>query len=879
MAPLVGAILRRCDDLFAAEPWRAGEPAAVDWLLDDQMEPWKSELAEVVGLLEEVEPDGDRSPDGPTEAAEDEPAAVEEPAETAELKRLCRLVLASWCRVVDAPRSDSRPDVLAIASDFLADANAPHTVAVVRYAVVLCLRALYGVDYDKAGIDRLHVAHGVLQSRFGEQKRRRHRKRSQAHEDFLLDVMAIEGYVCRKLNPGNLAAYCESFRQYPLGVAATQRRPFREEGKYPELVGTVPDFPTALNKCFAMPVGLPGFDEVLGGLLPAVRDPDRGPWHGGLVTLVEGRPGTGKTSFCLSIGARMAELGSTVRYLTTEESEFGLEARRSTIVEAPVAALWPELAPGPTGGTGGNFQVIDGKVRSLEALVSSLTRELDRAAQGAKERPSDPPGNASMRPVHLVFPRVVIVDSLTTLLGGTEPLGVPGEGIAAPALTRPVLNDMLNRLREYGVCIFLVAGLDDSEKHGLSFLVDNVFRLQLEDSEKDDNHITRRHPLRVLAIEKTRLQISHRGRHIFHLSRHDGCAVSPSFHSVIRTIKDRESRPADKAERAVLWTAHPRHRAPAALPLFAGIQELDSGTADRQASRSDGTLFDPLLIRQRSQVLIYGKGSSGKARMALAWAFEPRVRTDRPEFREYLARHNEKQRPLFEFEESSLNRERVLVVSFLYGKRYYEEVVRELARHRFRRPNVGKDFFQQHLEVQPFYPGFLDPETLLARIRGCLARAALEGRPFTAAVLDGIHNILLQFPLLLREHLLWPTLYRLFRTEGVSAFSTFTFFSIARLVQKLPHTEGDSKAPGYAEHETPRFGDSFAATEHLFYHMLVSSCDYTFVVERPASFASGYDRNLVRVGIASTADGFGREPSQFYWNPTELRYEAFDPAE
>ena len=101
---------------------------------------------------------------------------------------------------------------------------------------------------------------------------------------------------------------------------------FDDTQKWPQIYGDLPDFPSLLTLAFAQPFAIDGLDDIMGGPpLPFRRiNPQRG---GGLVSLVVGPPGSGKTTFSLSIATRMAALGSAVTYLTTEESESALRGK------------------------------------------------------------------------------------------------------------------------------------------------------------------------------------------------------------------------------------------------------------------------------------------------------------------------------------------------------------------------------------------------------------------------------------------------------------------------------------------------------------------------------------------------------------------------
>jgi KaiC/GvpD/RAD55 family RecA-like ATPase len=696
---------------------------------------------------------------------------------------------------------------------FLSNPAAPHTLELVRFAIVLALRAAYGVPYSVESLQRLREAYGTLKLRFSDQQSRRQRRRASRYEGLILDLLSMDGRIHRSLTKETAHAYYTSFEQYVFGVSPTKRRDFGSPDG-PQIDGILPDFSQLLNMAFSQPVGVVGLDEVTGGLMPTIPAPESQEWIGGLVTLIAGPPGSGKTSLCLSITSRMAELGSIVRYVSTEEESHTLEAKRTTVAEPSAELLWPDVAP--LGQTLGNWMVMSGKdFKSLATLAEQIKSDLSHVSR-LSSKPPEPHESG----VYLVFPRVVVIDSMTALLQVSQK-GTKASG-------RRELGRILNELRRMGICVFLVGALQDCDDEGLAYLVDNVFILDI------DATTSARHPIRTITIRKTRLQSSSRGAHVFHLTARDGCSVGPSLHGVLRSLKVRPLIDSDPSNRAVLWSRDTG--APAQLALSFSDKSV-SGAPTTWPSDGNGLLT----LRARSQILIYGRGSSGKARLAMTIALEPRHPMN-DDWGPYVVRHSE--RRLGDFERGFLRKARILVISFLYGKDYYEGIAKDVFRLRFSETGLN---VEEHTTVLEFYPGYVDPETLVARVRRQIRSAHLEGRPFTAVVLDGAHNLLVQFPFLEREPLLWPTLYRLFRSEGIDTVTTFTFFKVA-LIDR-------TDAP------------TLAGSEHIFFQLLVSSCDYTLLAERPSDVQPRTGRNWVRVRLASTVDGFGKEPPDFWWDP------------
>jgi len=781
--------------------------------------------------------------------------------------RLARLVLRSWSATVSTRRL-TRPDILALTCEFLANPLLTHTYSVTRFSTVLALRSLYGVSYDNESLVSLRGAYDLLRGRFAATPRPRQQKDSTPHDNLLLDLLCLEGWVNRRLSEQNLRIYYEAFQNFSFGIRPDRRRGFSGEEPWPRLTGNLPDFGILLNVAFGQPTAIPGLDEVTGGLLPAITNPNQTS-TGGLITLVAGPPGSGKTSLCLTISSRMAELGSRVRYIAMEENRGSLEAKLTSITE-PLAVSLSSFYPRELVHDRGDFAIKEGSdFETLESVSDVLAAELaDTRPTHASQDSHVDPHHAREAELFLVFPRVVVIDSLNALLQApTEPQssssadGSPG--IVSTASARRVLGATLNKLRELGVCVFLVGSQDACEDDILSYLVDNVFTLSVE------AEASRRHPIRILAVEKTRLQSSSRGRHVFHLSGRDGCSVSPSLHAALKRLKRHPIIGADPTHRAVLLAAD----SPSQLELHLGRDDsaLDSDELDRL-----------LTIHGNAQVLVYGRGTSGKARFALSLAFEPRVSIEqRQEYRQYVWNYGHPSRELTQEEKAYLGRSRVLVVSFLYGKSYYEKTVSHLLQRRFRVP--GSDVSRRlarHLSILDFYPGFIDPESVVAAIQREIRSGELFGRPYTAVILDGVHNLLMQFPLLEREPLLWPTLYRLFRTKGIETVTTFTFFRLAQINrsaskgfrQQVEPFESQSWPESGMAGSVSQSSRTLSGSENLFFHLLVSSCDYTFLMESVPDGAANTNKNGIRIQLASSHEGPLNSAPEGWWDPREFRF-------
>jgi KaiC/GvpD/RAD55 family RecA-like ATPase len=683
-------------------------------------------------------------------------------------ERASIIVSNAWVETVRA-RLAQRPDVLVLTCDILANPNIPLTRDVARFAVTLGLRSLYRIDYNTTSLQQLRAAHAELKDRISTQKRARIRK-GQPIESFIIDIACLDGSLRRSIAHENLLAYYQAFRRSPFGIASHMRG-FSAQPNWPELHGELPDFPYIAKLAFAQPTCIPGLDDVVQGLLAAVPMDD-GPFTtGGLVTLIAGAPGSGKTSVCLTLASRMAEMGSSVSYVATEESAHALRAKLVSLMDPNFLAS-ALLPGGKSAPLGDELGFVDGRdLTSFVRTVDAIAQEYD------DNRPTLP--KVADDGLYLTFPRVLVIDSLTALRHVDDP--------SHGRLDRQKLATLLSSLRDRGICVFLVGGPSDCEDEGLAYLVDNVFLLGSEQRGPGEGH-----RVRFLDVYKTRLQSSYRGKHVLHLSRMEGCVVNQSLHSLTRSLHG-HGEPSPSKDR------------------FAAIA-TEQGDGGR------------LLIREHSHILVYGYGSASKARFALALALESRHDSTKASSRR------------------STSANRVLVVSFLYGKSYYETIGSDLLEHQGQKVADIDD----HLTVIDLYPGFLDPETLVARIVRALEKGRLQGQPFTAVVIDGIHNMLVQFPLLQHEPLLWPTLYRLFRAQNVDAISTFTFFRVPR--------SGEGPL------------DMVSEEAKVFAHLLVSNCDYSFIVER---FESG---PFLSVTVASSLDPVAPGAERLWWDPRSFAF-------
>ena len=485
-------------------------------------------------------------------------------------------------------------------------------------------------------------------------------------------------------------------------------------------IGKVPSATELVNELDGMPIPIPGADVVFArGLRSTSRR--------GVVGRVSGASGAGKTSFALALALSLMPLGTTTKYLSCEEEGEDLEKRIYTL--APPFVRRMSIFPKSVKTWFSSFHL---DMREPEANRGRV-REFVHAFRGIYEendlKPSQdaPPG---------LFPFLVVLDGVHELVQHNTDV----DQVVA-------LRELVDELRTLGAFVLiLTAATDDRALRELDYTVDFVVTMEHEPRIRGTQD-----PVRNLVLHKTRLQYARSGAHVLHISKRDGVKVYPSASAQLDTLSLLQWKPLDKRR----WFDF----------LQAGVHK--TGAEVKRAPPQ------PLVrIFDRSHVLVSGRGSTGKASFALKMVAKPLV----------SSRSGNTTLPFYALGAPRLDAfkdpRRILVVSFLYPTTYYETVLRTI------RDNLTVDSMSKEpnpnieMDVLSLYPGNLPPEVLLAKILGRFERASLEGIPYSAVVIDGLHNIFLQFPLIQDSITLWPVLLEILRILGVTVVTTHTQFQI-----------------------------------------------------------------------------------------------------
>lgn len=621
---------------------------------------------------------------------------------------------------------------------------------------------------------------------------------------FLCHVFAIRGYMAMRVDVQALARS---------GDAGTDASPLgRDQGFFhgndadrgqegsaefmvnPHYV-ELPNIGQVMNLLHGLPLPIEGADIVFQGGLRLSVD------HS-IVAGLSGTFGAGKTMFGLSLAAVLAPLGCRTLYLSCEESARDLHTR---LLEAAPPSLFRN-APlfravnreafrrSRSAGRGHEssqsaadlpwfvarqieMTMPDGgpevAVNPAGALANMLADVLESAEVFQAELDDD-----AVRP-HFARP-IVVVDGLHQLFEAPE----THVGIDAS------LRMLIERCRNLGAVVVFSFSSEFAPLKRLEYLCDLIIELGREGFERPAET-----PKRYFQLLKARRQPTSIGAHVFHLKGDAGFRLKPSANAWVQASKNE-----------LWWDPDARSE------VFLG-DEPPQGFADHPTSLRTS---QSLPVRNRSQVLVLGRGSSGKAGFGLyllhrRW-FDSRMLGEDHE-REQLsmlvdghdaasslafaskrraAIHDAK---LPVWYEAPYLETRVLVISFLYQSSYYDELTSRLSSRRrgkasrksaqmgpiqsARKPQFTPLPDRMRTDTMELYPGMLSVEDFIAKVDKKLSTAEGLGLPYTGVLIDGLHNVFVQFPALEAESSFWGMFYNILRRRRLMVVTTHTEFGLS----------------------------------------------------------------------------------------------------
>jgi len=491
-----------------------------------------------------------------------------------------------------------------------------------------------------------------------------------------------------------------------------------------ELHIDLPEHGEVINSMFGIPLPIRGGDILFHGGLKTTS-------AGGAVVNLSGKPGVGKTSIALSIAALLSPFGTKSMYISLEEEPEDLYKRLLTLIPEYIKELSFYLKPGGIDSTDwfSVFKIDDNLTfKKLGEIISLMKAKIDEQNNESDSRVSIP----------ATCPLYVVIDNINQLAAGYKD---DMESYSA-------LEEFIISCRKLGALVLLISSEDVPEKINLSYLVD--ISIHTKQTGTESNLIK---PIRIFQLNKTRNQVSRQGSHIFHLSGSEGFRISIQIPSLTDKKENLKKLLADKTK---------------CIPTLNILEQKD-----------EVHYIQYLKIFPYSQILIHGQGSSGKAGLALKILSTPAI----TRIRDFNKITNQKDDNFIEKElmgakfSNTYYQRKILIISFLYPKEYYEELISNKVIPSLRR--INKSIQPPRFKSLAFFPGYLTAEDFVNKIVRALDEAILEGEPFTGVLLDGLHNVFLQFKNLQDNDMVWPLLYGILSKYKVTVVSTFTNFRIS----------------------------------------------------------------------------------------------------
>jgi hypothetical protein len=547
----------------------------------------------------------------------------------------------------------------------------------------------------------------------------------------------------------------------------------------------LPDTSSIINELSGIPTPLKGLDTVFQGGLKTKSNSN-------LVMRISGQPGSGKTSFALALAASMAPFGTFTCYLSLgEEESADLKNRLKSLIPEYLKELsiYPEQdidswflsnsVPITWDGSKNENKkiVLDNLIQSLDDIFSVLDK---------KQKSTDKSYFPS------VCPLIIIIDSIRPFL-------------------KEDFNKFIEKCRRLKSIIILISPNDEQYHNDIDYMVDTVINLKQIGSDRPEEK-----PTRIMQLTKTRYQSARHGAHVFHLSGKNGIHVSPQLPSQV-----------DKREIV-------SNRRPSETNFNNFFNEYSGNFPTNQKSPC-------LQIWDKSQILLHGYGSTGKAGLALALLLYP------------LRGKNE--------DKEISKKRKVLIVSLLYPEKYYNNLEKRIIKS-------FKDKKQNNAQIVCicFYSGHISSEDFVGKILNKLDIAVLEGDPFTGILLDGLHNATLQFPKLQKNDTVWSTLYSLLTRYYLTIVTTYTNFIV----------ENDKNKEDKYINKKDEF---LLKGSEILLDILFQSADYSFTVRKP----NDKEKNKIKEGRyvvtlkSAIKHEFRSEDENFLWHREGLLLEEYTP--
>jgi hypothetical protein len=561
----------------------------------------------------------------------------------------------------------------------------------------------------------------------------------------------------------------------------------------------IPEIGEIVNEIWGVLLPIRGAETVFRGGLKFSSE-------GGLVIAVHGGPGSGKTTLSLSFAAYLAALGISTLFVTAEEHQGDLRTRASSICPEAYRRLsffpsnpkdWLFIERVPANSLEAGSRLRD----ALKTLESEDAAEADAQGQLGATR---------------VCRKIVVLDGIHDLLSGGQ------------HDTIEQLRSFIADCRNLRALVILTTGEEWAADARIDYLVDLAIHLSNAATAEYS-----RKPDRRFLITKARFQLCATGTHGFQIAGDKGVRLSPQINYQL--------------ERRTIW----RTRLPD-FDLVKIVTRLETNSADGERRLTANSVNIP----RGSNIFINGLGPGGKAALSLKIAMAPLFKE--PPLR--VSQRNEfNPKAFLDSKNIFAAQENILVVSFLYARDYYEKIFRDLIMLRRKEMPYDYEATTPYMDVIHLYPGYLRPNDLFNRIEWRLREAELDGVPFTSVIVEGIHNVFLQFPELQSYPLFWPQLFSMLRSRPLTTITTHTNMGLSfeDYERPAPDAEGHRDDPRMSYRVDDRRSEPLR-------HALVQQTDFSFDVT-----PSGEDRNEFEFRVKSAIDQ-SIPKNRMVWSRREL---------
>ena len=312
-------------------------------------------------------------------------------------------------------------------------------------------------------------------------------------------------------------------------------------------------------------------------------------------------------------------------------------------------------------------------------------------------------------------PAIVVIDNLNMIPDGSDTDRIR------------MLERLVRFCRNKNVITIFVSARDSEEMvERLEYLTDIAIDMCYEKLGDSNDR-----PVRIFKLIKSRHQLARHGAHVFHLGLGKGFRIVPHMDSLMDKRQALKARLPDKKS---------------CIPF----------------RRTGETATSFLELYPCSNILLHGYGSSGKAGLALKILLTRSVP---------LSDEKILEQGVSDTVTELKDRRYILVISFLYPEDYFMELVDKVCGKQSR--------FKPVLDCMDLYPGYLGPQDFINKVVARIDSAQLKGTPYTGILIDGLHNIALQFERLHQSGMVWAMLYNILSRYDLTVVSTFTNFSLA----------------------------------------------------------------------------------------------------